>query len=34
MIKLENVVKDYINKEQVTHALQGVNLTIEDGIIC
>lgn len=31
MIKLENVVKDYINKEQVTHALQGVNLTIDEG---
>lgn len=31
MIKLENIIKDYSNKEQVTHALRGINLTIEDG---
>lgn len=31
MIVLENIVKDYTNKEQVTHALRGINLTIEEG---
>lgn len=31
MIKLENIMKDYISKEQVTHALRGINLTIEQG---
>ena len=31
MIKLENIVKDYSNKEQVTHALRGIDLTIDDG---
>lgn len=31
MIVLENVVKDYINKEQVTHALRGINLTVKEG---
>ena len=31
MIVLENVVKDYVNKEQVTHALRGINLTVKEG---
>lgn len=31
MIVLENIVKDYSNKEQVTHALRGINLTIQEG---
>lgn len=31
MIKLENIVKDYVNKEQTTNALRGVDLTIEKG---
>jgi putative ABC transport system ATP-binding protein len=31
MIKLENITKDYTNKEQVTQALRGVSLTIEAG---
>ena len=31
MIKLENIIKDYVNKEQVIHALRGVNLTIDKG---
>ena len=31
MIVLENVVKDYVNKEQVTHALRGINLTVKAG---
>ncbi|MGN0375235.1 MAG: ABC transporter ATP-binding protein [Butyrivibrio sp.] len=31
MIVLENIVKDYVNKEQTTHALRGINLTINDG---
>ena len=31
MIILENIIKDYSNKEQVTHALRGVNVKIEEG---
>lgn len=31
MIILENIIKDYSNKEQVTHALRGINVRIEDG---
>lgn len=31
MIILENIIKDYSNKEQVTHALRGIDVTIQDG---
>ena len=31
MIKLYDVRKDYVNKEQVTHALRGVTIAIDRG---
>ena len=31
MIILENIIKDYSKKEQVTHALRGIDVTIQDG---
>ena len=31
MIILKDIIKDYTNKEQVTHALRGINVTIQDG---
>lgn len=31
MIKLEKIIKDYGGKDNVTHALRGIDLTIEDG---
>ena len=31
MIKLEEIQKDYVNKEQTTKALRGINLSIEKG---
>ena len=31
MIILKNITKDYVNKGSVTHALNGIDLSIEDG---